>query len=29
MNKNIYQFLDVQRIDPPKKALQQRKIEFG
>src|SRR5690554_2720680 len=28
MNKNIYQFLDVQRIDPPKKALRQRQIEF-
>ncbi|PTB84177.1 glutamate synthase small subunit [Marinobacter vinifirmus] len=28
MNKNIYQFLDVQRIDPPKKQLRERQIEF-
>lgn len=28
MNKNIYQFLDVQRIDPPKKQLHERQIEF-
>lgn len=28
MNKNIYQFLDVQRIDPPKRALRERQIEF-
>lgn len=28
MNKNIYQFLDVQRIDPPKKQLSERQIEF-
>lgn len=28
MNKNVYQFLDVQRIDPPKKAADERRIEF-
>ncbi|GAA5138191.1 FAD-dependent oxidoreductase [Thalassotalea piscium] len=28
MSKNIYQFIDVQRIDPPKKALASRKIDF-
>ncbi|PHR63441.1 MAG: glutamate synthase small subunit [Idiomarina sp.] len=28
MSKNIYQFFDVQRIDPPKKALRERQIEF-
>lgn len=28
MNKNIYQFLDVQRIDPPKKSVRERQIEF-
>ncbi|PHM36099.1 glutamate synthase small subunit [Xenorhabdus innexi] len=28
MSQNIYQFIDLQRIDPPKKALKIRKIEF-
>ncbi|XQW84596.1 FAD-dependent oxidoreductase [Thalassotalea piscium] len=28
MSKNIYQFIDVSRIDPPKKALESRKIDF-
>ena len=28
MNKNIYQFLDVQRIDPPKHPVDERRIEF-
>ncbi len=28
MNKNVYQFLDVQRIDPPKMAADERRIEF-
>ncbi|MCL4409925.1 MAG: FAD-dependent oxidoreductase [Gammaproteobacteria bacterium] len=28
MAQNIYQFLDVGRAEPPKKSLQQRKIEF-
>lgn len=28
MSKNIYQFIDVNRIDPPKKALESRKIDF-
>ena len=28
MNKNIYQFLDVQRIDPPKRPVEERRIEF-
>lgn len=28
MNKNVYQFMDVQRIDPPKRTLRERKIEF-
>ena len=28
MSKNIYQFIDVKRIDPPKKAIEQRKIDF-
>jgi glutamate synthase (NADPH/NADH) small chain len=28
MSKNIYQFIDVKRIDPPKKAIEQRKINF-
>ena len=28
MSKNIYQFIDVKRIDPPKKAIDQRKINF-
>lgn len=28
MNKNIYQFLDVQRIDPPKRSVEERRIEF-
>lgn len=28
MNKNIYQFVDVGRAEPPKRSLQQRKIEF-
>ena len=28
MSKNVYQFIDVKRIDPPKKAIAERKIEF-
>ena len=28
MSKNVYQFIDVERIDPPKKAIEQRQIEF-
>ena len=28
MSKNVYQFIDVKRIDPPKKAIAQRKIDF-
>ena len=28
MNKNVYQFLDVQRIDPPKQPVASRRIEF-
>lgn len=28
MSKNIYQFIDVKRIDPPKKAIDERKIDF-
>ena len=28
MSQNVYQFIDVERIDPPKKAIQIRKIEF-
>ncbi|EKE83904.1 FAD-dependent oxidoreductase [Idiomarina xiamenensis] len=28
MNKNVYQFLDVQRIEPPKRAIVERQIEF-
>jgi len=28
MSKNVYQFIDVKRIDPPKKPIEQRKIEF-
>ncbi len=28
MSQNVYQFIDVERIDPPKKSLQIRKIEF-
>lgn len=28
MNKNVYQFLDVQRIDPPKHPVESRRIEF-
>ncbi|GHE93302.1 FAD-dependent oxidoreductase [Thalassotalea profundi] len=28
MSKNVYQFIDVKRIDPPKKALESRKIDF-
>ncbi len=28
MSQNIYQFIDVQRIDPRKKAIETRKIEF-
>jgi glutamate synthase (NADPH) small chain len=28
MSKNVYQFIDVERIDPPKKAAEQRKINF-
>ncbi|QPG06226.1 FAD-dependent oxidoreductase [Salinimonas marina] len=29
MAKNVYQFVDVERIDPPKKPIQMRKSEFG
>ncbi|WP_426578022.1 glutamate synthase small subunit [Xenorhabdus stockiae] len=28
MSQNVYQFIDLQRVDPPKKALKVRKIEF-
>ncbi|WP_206485211.1 FAD-dependent oxidoreductase [Thalassotalea sp. G2M2-11] len=28
MSKNVYQFIDVNRIDPPKKPIDQRKIDF-
>ena len=28
MSKNVYQFIDVERIDPPKKPVKQRKINF-
>ncbi|MDF7666873.1 FAD-dependent oxidoreductase [Orbaceae bacterium ESL0727] len=28
MSQNVYQFIDLQRVDPPKKALAIRKIEF-
>ncbi len=28
MSKNVYQFIDVKRIDPPKKSIEQRKISF-
>jgi glutamate synthase (NADPH) small chain len=28
MSKNVYQFIDVKRIEPPKKAIEQRKINF-
>ena len=28
MSKNVYQFMDVERIDPPKKSIEQRKIDF-
>jgi glutamate synthase (NADPH/NADH) small chain len=28
MSKNVYQFIDVKRIDPPKMAIEQRKIDF-
>lgn len=28
MSKNVYQFIDVKRIDPPKKSIEQRKIDF-
>jgi glutamate synthase (NADPH/NADH) small chain len=28
MSKNVYQFIDVKRIDPPKKAIEERKINF-
>jgi len=28
MSKNVYQFIDVKRIDPPKKAIEKRKINF-
>jgi len=28
MSKNVYQFIDVKRIDPPKKAIDDRKINF-
>ena len=28
MSKNIYQFIDVERIDPPKKDIESRKIDF-
>ncbi|WP_076420133.1 FAD-dependent oxidoreductase [Colwellia sp. UCD-KL20] len=28
MSKNVYQFIDVKRIDPPKKAIDERKINF-
>ncbi|MGV3346525.1 FAD-dependent oxidoreductase [Enterobacteriaceae bacterium LUAb1] len=28
MSQNVYQFIDLQRVDPPKKTLRSRKIEF-
>ncbi|WP_440874753.1 FAD-dependent oxidoreductase [Thalassotalea sp. PLHSN55] len=28
MSKNVYQFIDVKRIDPPKKPIEDRKINF-
>ena len=28
MSQNVFQFIDVQRVDPPKKAIGTRKIEF-
>ena len=28
MSQNVYQFIDLQRVDPPKKPLKIRKIEF-
>lgn len=28
MSQNVYQFIDLQRVDPPKKALKIRKIDF-
>lgn len=28
MSKNVYQFIDVKRIDPPKKSIEDRKINF-
>lgn len=28
MSQNVYQFVDLQRVDPPKKSLKIRKIEF-
>jgi glutamate synthase (NADPH/NADH) small chain len=28
MSKNVYQFMDVKRIDPPKKSIDDRKINF-
>ena len=28
MTRNVYQFVDVQRVDPPKRPLDERKIEF-
>lgn len=28
MSKNVYQFIDVKRIDPPKKPIEERKIDF-
>ncbi|QIQ21733.1 FAD-dependent oxidoreductase [Zophobihabitans entericus] len=28
MSQNVYQFIDLQRVDPPKKSLKVRKIEF-
>jgi len=28
MSKNVYQFIDVKRIDPPKKPVEERKIDF-
>ena len=29
MAKNVYQFVDVERIDPPKKPIMVRKHEFA
>ena len=28
MAQNVYQFIDVKRVDPPKKSLDARTIEF-